>query len=160
MSLSLTSPEFKHDQSIPAKFTCQGENINPVLTFSEVPDKTASLVLIMDDPDAATDPDGPGKTFDHWILFNMKPDVTVINENTVPSSAVVGKNSAGINAYTGPCPPNGTHKYIFKLYALSTMLNLKAGETKAEVLKALAGHVLEQSELIGLYRKTKKLTFS
>ena len=154
--LELTSSEFSHEADIPAKFTCEGENINPKLEIDNVPKVAKSLVLIIDDPDAASEPAGIGKTFDHWIVFNISPDVSVIEEYSVPNGAIQGKNSAGNSAYTGPCPPTFKHRYYFKLYALDIELSLGESATKADVEAAMKGHVLEQAELIGLYEKQNK----
>ena len=131
---------------IPKKYTCQGEDINPLLKIEGIPQETVSLVLINDDPDA------PGGTWDHWIVINIAPTQTIA-ENSVPGTQ--GKNSWGRNDYGGPCPPSGTHRYFFKLYALDTQLNLSEGASKKEVENAIKGHILEQTELIGLYEKTQ-----
>lgn len=152
--MNISSEAFGHHQPIPSKYTCQGENINPPLTFSDVPQNTASLALLVDDPDAATDPDGPGKTFDHWVVFNIDPASSGVTENQAPKGGVVGKNTADGQKYTGPCPPNGTHRYFFKLYALDTKLDLDQSATKEDVQKAIEGHVLDEAELIGTYQKT------
>jgi Raf kinase inhibitor-like YbhB/YbcL family protein len=143
--MQLTSPAFQHNQMIPAKYTCQGEDINPVLLIKDIPSQSKSLVLMMDDPDA------PGSTWDHWIIFNIAPTIQRIEEDTAPGTQ--GKNSWGRNDYGGPCPPSGTHRYFFKLYALNQNLNLKEGVRKREVEQAMDGHVIEKAELIGLYKK-------
>jgi Raf kinase inhibitor-like YbhB/YbcL family protein len=153
VGIALSSPEFSHQADIPAKFTCEGENINPQLTIDRIPNAAKSLTLIMDDPDAAQEPAGIGKTFDHWVVFNIPADTTVINEGTAPPGAVQGSNSSGKLGYTGPCPPTFKHKYFFKLYALDNELELEEGASKVQVEKAMAGHILGQTELIGLYEK-------
>ena len=107
----------------------------------------------MDDPDAATDPDGPGKTFDHWVVFNISPDTTYIDENSCPPEAVQGKNGMGQNKYIGPAPPNGVHRYYFSLYELSDNLNLDVSATKEDVLKAIEPLVIGKAQLIGKYQK-------
>jgi Raf kinase inhibitor-like YbhB/YbcL family protein len=147
-SMKITSVAFPENQNIPAKFTCTGEDINPALTFSEVPHDAASLVLIMDDPDA------PMGTFVHWVVYNMKPTVTGIPENTKPEGTE-GKNGAGKRAYAGPCPPSGTHHYHFKLYALDAELEFPDPESvdKKAVEEKMQGHILDQAELIGLFSK-------
>lgn len=145
-SMLITSPSFAHNAMIPPKYTCQGEDINPPLEIAGLPPETQSLVLINDDPDA------PGATWDHWIVYNIDP-TEAIAENSVPG--LQGKNSWGRNAYGGPCPPSGTHRYFFKLYALDTRLNLKEGAGKKQVETAMQGHILEQAELIGLYKKSR-----
>jgi len=142
--MNLTSPEFAQNGMIPKKFTCQGEDINPTLEISEIPEDAVSLVLINDDPDA------PGKTWDHWIVFNIHP-TEIIEENSIPG--IQGKNSWGKNEYGGPCPPSGTHRYFFKLYALDTKLNLKEGASKLKVETAMEDYILDQATLIGVYKK-------
>lgn len=145
--MKISSPEFKNNELIPKKFTCQGENINPKLIFADVSKNAASLVLIMDDPDA------PAGTWVHWVLFNISPNTKEINENSVPDNAVQGLNSWPKNGYGGPCPPSGIHRYFFKLYALDTMLNLDKSATKKDVEKAMQGHIIAEAELMGLYKK-------
>jgi len=143
--MNITSPAFEHNQMIPAKYTCQGEDIAPPLAISDWPEATKSLALINDDPDA------PGGTWNHWIVWNITP-AGAIGENTVPG--VQGKNSWGRNDYGGPCPPGGTHRYFFKLTALDTELDLKEGASKDELERAMKGHILAEAELIGLYAKS------
>lgn len=145
--MKITSPVFEHNQDIPKKYTCQGEDVNPPLEISDVPSEAKSLVLIMDDPDA------PMGTWDHWIVWNINPEVKKIEENTTPEG-VVGENSWNKNNYGGPCPPSGKHRYFFKLYALDTKLTLKSNKGKKAVEKAMKNHILKQTELIGLYQKT------
>lgn len=143
--MKLTSPAFEHNQNIPKKFTCQGEDINPELNISEIPEGAKSLALIMDDPDA------PMGTWVHWVVFNIQPAAAQIKENSIPGKQ--GYNNFGRNDYGGPCPPSGTHRYFFKLYALDTLLNLKEGIKKEDIEKAMDGHILGKAELIGLYKK-------
>lgn len=146
--LAIQSPAFAHHASIPQKYTCQGEDLSPPLRFSDIPDGTQSLVLIMDDPDA------PRGTFDHWIVWNLLPQQNELKEGAF-ISALQGTNGFGERNYRGPCPPAGKpHRYFFKLYALDTILNLKEGESKGAVEKAMKGHVLEQAELIGTYQRS------
>jgi len=145
--MKLTSPAFSDNGHIPVKFTCQGDDVNPQLDILGVPAGTKSLVLIMDDPDA------PMGTWDHWIVFNIPPSTATIEEDSVPAGAVQGRNSWGKSSWGGPCPPSGTHRYMFKLYALDTMLELGPGAVKSDVHKAMSGHVLAQAELTGLYAK-------
>jgi Raf kinase inhibitor-like YbhB/YbcL family protein len=152
--LQITSPAFKNGESIPSKYTADGQDINPPLAISGVSMDAKSLVLIMDDPDAATDPKGPGKTFDHWVLFNIEPTVTKIDENSVPAGAIQGENGMGESAYIGPAPPTGTHTYFFRLYELSDRLNLDQTATKEDVLTALKPLLLNQAELVGTYQRT------
>lgn len=143
--MKITSPAFENQAPIPAKYTCQGEDISPPLAIADLPDNTASLALIVDDPDA------PMGTWDHWIVWNIKP-TSKIEENSAPGTP--GKNSWGRNDYGGPCPPSGTHRYFFKLYALDRELDLKAGATKAQLEAVMEGHILERAEAIGLYEKS------
>jgi hypothetical protein len=143
-SLTVTSPAFKNRDSIPAKYTCDGAGINPPVQIGDIPAGTKSLVLIVEDPDA------PGATFDHWVMWNIPPAAT-IQENSAPG--IQGSNSTGKNNYKGPCPPSGAHRYFFKVYALDTMLDLPAGSGKKAVEKAIKEHVLASGELIGLYQK-------
>ncbi|MBI5457142.1 YbhB/YbcL family Raf kinase inhibitor-like protein [Candidatus Kaiserbacteria bacterium] len=154
-TLTLTSPAFAHNGSIPSRFTCDGDRtISPELSLSSVPEGTKSLALIMDDPDVpkALKPDG---VFDHWILFNVPADTKSIQEGA--SAGTVGTNGAGKNAYTGPCPPPqyepSEHRYVFKLYALDSELALQADATKADVERAMEGHIIAQTELVGRYKR-------
>jgi hypothetical protein len=142
--MRLTSPEFEHQQSIPTKFSCDGDDVNPTLVFADLPADAQSLALIVDDPDA------PGKTWVHWVVYDM-PVVDRIEEDTVPG--LQGKNDFGRLDYGGPCPPGGEHRYFFKAYALNGKLNLSEGASKAEVEKAMEGKVLDQAELVGLYKR-------
>ena len=144
--LQITSAAFGHNQTIPRKYTCQGEDINPPLAITGIPPGTKSLALIMDDPDA------PGGNWDHWLVYNIVP-TSEIKENSVPGTQA--RNDFGRVNYGGPCPPPGTHRYFFKLYALDTTLVLKGAPSKEALEKAMQGHILEKSELIGLYQKTR-----
>jgi hypothetical protein len=144
--LKLTSPVFQDGGSIPSRFTCQGEDVSPPLKIDDIPEGSKSLVLIMDDPDA------PADTWDHWLVWNIPP-ARKIEENSVPKGAVQGRNSWGRSSYGGPCPPSGTHRYVFKLYALDTTLTLGEDARKGDVEKAMEGHILAQTSLTGLYRK-------
>jgi len=145
--MKLISTEFDHGEMIPAKFTSDGRNANPPLRIEGVPAGAVSLVLIVDDPDA------PGGTWDHWIVFNIPPDTAEIKEHSVPGTE--GTNSFGRLAYGGPSPPSGTHRYYFKLYALDRKLDLKEDAVKADVEKAMKGHILAQTELMGKYKKKR-----
>lgn len=145
-TLTISSPVFEHEGFIPGKYTCEGANINPPVTIKGIPKEALSLALIMDDPDA------PGGTFDHWIVWNIPP-TEVINENSL--SGVAALNSKGEYHYTGPCPPSGTHRYFFKIYALDTLLDLEEDANKQMVEQALQDHVIAYGELIGLYTKSK-----
>ncbi|MFA5410965.1 MAG: YbhB/YbcL family Raf kinase inhibitor-like protein [Candidatus Omnitrophota bacterium] len=142
--MKISSPEFAHNQLIPKKFACEGEDINPPLVIEDVPAKAKSLALIMDDPDA------PLGTWVHWVVFNL-PVIPRIEENSIPGKQ--GITNSGRKGYHGPCPPSGTHRYYFKVYALDTMLDLKEGISKGALEKAMQGHILAQAELIGLYKR-------
>src|SRR3989344_1529063 len=145
-SMQLTSSVFEHTTSIPSRFTCDGNDISPPLSWSNVPDGTKSLVLIMDDPDA-------GNTgWVHWVVFNMPPTLERIEEGKEPEG-VAGNNSWGRGGWGGPCPPTGTHRYFFKLYALDVMLDLPLGASKSDILAAMEGHMLAEAELIGKYKR-------
>ena len=146
--LILKSPAFENGAEIPSRYTCDGENINPTLIIENVPEGVKSLVLIMDDPDATG-----GATWDHWLLWNIPPETKEISENSVPAGAIQGKTSWGTNKYGGPCPPKGSspHRYIFKLYALDTVLDLTSDTNKADLEKAMEGRILSQKVLMGLY---------
>lgn len=157
MALQLTSSAFSNGDAIPTRYTAQGQNINPPLLISGVPVGTAALALIMDDPDAATDPKGPGKVFDHWVLINISPTIQKIEEGTVPDAAVEGKNSTGQSGYTGPNPPTGEHRYFFRLYALSSALPLDESADKRDVLEDSSSITLETAELMGTYQKGHEL---
>jgi Raf kinase inhibitor-like YbhB/YbcL family protein len=145
--LILRSPAFENNQLIPVKYTCDGDEVNPPLTIADAPKETRSLVLIVDDPDA------PAGTWDHWVVWNIPPTITKIDENTVPG--VEGKNTARTNSYDPPCPPSGTHRYFFKVYALDKALDLKPDSHKKDVEKAMQGHVLAKGELVGRYHRTR-----
>ncbi|MCK5305729.1 MAG: YbhB/YbcL family Raf kinase inhibitor-like protein [Candidatus Omnitrophica bacterium] len=140
----LTSPNFQNNGVIPAKFTCQGEDVNPTMVIDGTPEGTKSMALIVDDPDA------PGKTWVHWVVFDI-PAAQKIDENSVPGKQ--GVNDFGLRDYRGPCPPSGTHRYFFKIYALDKILGLKEGISKEELEEAIEGHVLDKVQLIGLYKK-------
>ena len=153
LRMKLSSSAFQEGKVIPSLYTCEGKNINPPLEINGVPPNTKSLVLICDDPDVPKTlrPDG---TYDHWVVFNIPPNVHKITENSTPPG-VTGRNTAHQNKYTGPCPPDREHRYFFKLYALDKMLDLPAGATKKEVEKAMHGHIIAQTQLMGRYEKGK-----
>ena len=143
--LQIISPAFKDNEYIPKKFTCDGEDINPSLLIKNVPSGAKSLTLIVDDPDA------PGGTWVHWTVWNIDPSTTSIPENNVPAGSVEGTTDFGTPGYRGPCPPSGTHRYFFKLYALDTNLDLDSSALASDIEAAMDGHILASSELIGLY---------
>ncbi|OGX14951.1 MAG: hypothetical protein A2166_03675 [Omnitrophica WOR_2 bacterium RBG_13_41_10] len=142
--MEITSPTFKHNEYIPAKYTCEGQDINPELVITGVPEGSKSLALIMDDPDA------PIGVWVHWVVFDI-PIVSRIAENSVPGK--LGITNSGKKDYHGPCPPSGVHHYFFKIYALDAQLNLKEGITKGQLEKAMQGHIVAQAELLGLYKR-------
>ncbi len=144
-SISITSSSFKAGGDIPAKFTCDGTNVSPALQIGGVPNEAKSLVLIVDDPDA------PRGLFTHWIIWNIDPKTTRVAENSAPAAGVQGTNDFGKRNYGGPCPPSGTHRYFFKIFALDTKLELKPNARRAELDAAMRGHVLAQGELMGRY---------
>lgn len=146
--LILKSSAFKNGDTIPAKHTCDGDNVNPLLEIRNIPTSTKSLAIVVDDPDATR-----GGTWDHWLVWNIEPKTQYVSEDNVPFGAVQGKNSGGRERYDGPCPPRGNppHRYMFKVFALDTVLDLPAGSAKADLEKAMAGHVLDQANLMGLY---------
>mgnify|MGYP001117359225 CR=1 FL=1 len=156
MSLTLTSPVFQHQGEIPAKYTCEGRDISPALSWSGVPGGARSLVLIVDDPDAP-DPKAPLMTWVHWVLYNVDPAAAGLPEaveaSALPAGTREGVNDWGRTGYGGPCPPIGRHRYFHKLYALDTMLADLRQPTKAALEKAMRGHILAQSTLIGTYQK-------
>ena len=152
--LTVTSDAFASGQSIPNKYSCIGRNISPPLAWNEPPAGTQSFTLIMDDPDA------PVGTWVHWVLYNiplakrdLQEDLPITGKSMDPNAIYVGKNSSGNIGYDGPCPPSGTHRYIFKLFALDTTINLLPGATKEQVLKEMDGHILAQGELVGTFSK-------
>jgi Raf kinase inhibitor-like YbhB/YbcL family protein len=144
-SISITSPAFQGGGDIPAKFTCNGTNVSPELQISGVPKEAKSLVLIVDDPDA------PRGLFTHWIVWDIDPKTTQVAENSAPAGAVQGTNDFGKRNYGGPCPPSGTHRYFFKIFALDTKLDLKPSARRAELDAAMRGHILAQGELMARY---------
>jgi Raf kinase inhibitor-like YbhB/YbcL family protein len=156
MSLSLTASGFGADGAIPASHTCDGANISPALSWSGLPDGTRSLALVVDDPDAP-DPAAPKLTWVHWVLYNIPPQAGGLPEGVEPAALPPGTRE-GLNdwqrtGYGGPCPPIGTHRYFHKLYALDTVLPDLGKPTKAQLEQAMQGHVLQQAELVGRYRR-------
>ena len=146
--LKLDSPKFSDGKKIPRKYGYTNKNINPPLEISGVPDKTESLALVMDDPDAM---EPAGKIWDHWVIWNISPEIEIIEEDDVPRGAVEGKNDYKKLGYGGPNPPDKEHTYIFKLYALDTKLDLKQGSTKDDLEDAMKGHILDKTKLTGTY---------
>ena len=146
--MKIESVDFPDSDSIPALYTCDGKDVNPELILSGVPGEAKTLALIMDDPDA------PMGTWVHWLLWNVPVETFRILVNTVPTGAVQGRNSWGKSKYGGPCPPSGTHRYFFKLYALDTRLQLDEQAGVKELEKSIANHILEKAELMGTYSRT------
>lgn len=145
--LTLTSPAFGEGERIPARYTCDGADEPPPLTWTDIPTGVATYALVMDDPDA------PGQTWVHWVLFNIPEDIRELPDGETSSAGVGGENSWGDIGYGGPCPPDGEHRYFFKLYALDVELDLAAGADKDALLGAIEGHVLAQGQLMGTYER-------
>jgi Raf kinase inhibitor-like YbhB/YbcL family protein len=156
MSFTLSSTAFRDQGEIPSRYTCEGEDVSPPLSWSSPPAGTKSLALIVDDPDAP-DPKAPLMTWVHWVLYNLPPAAGDLDEGVgrqaLPSGAGAGTNDWKREPYGGPCPPIGRHRYFHKLYALDTMLTDLSAPTKAELEKAMEGHVIGRAELIGTYQK-------
>ena len=146
MEMTITSPAFMEGEAVPLKFSCDGDNLSPELIWSGIPEGTASLVFIMDDPDA------PVGLWVHWVLFNLPANSSGLAEGAT-GQGVDGLNSWGETGYGGPCPPGGTHRYFHKLYALDVTLELESGATKDAVEAAMEGHILSQTELMGTYTR-------
>ncbi|WP_456443630.1 YbhB/YbcL family Raf kinase inhibitor-like protein [Caldithrix abyssi] len=150
--MKLISSAFEEGGMIPSIYTCDGQDVSPPLRWSDVPQETRSFALICDDPDA------PMGTWVHWVIYNI-PDTTRSLPEAIPSSerldngTLQGKNDFKRYGYGGPCPPGGTHRYFFKLYALDTKLDLPAGATKAQLLKAMNGHIVGEAQLMGKYSR-------
>jgi len=142
--LTISSPAFKNNGFIPAKYTCDGDDVNPPLNIEGIPKEAQSLVLIVDDPDA------PAGTWDHWIVWDIPP-IQKIEENSTPGTQ--GLNDFRRRSYGGPCPPSGTHRYFFKVYALDTKLRLDPNSRKKGVESAMKGHIIAQGQIIGLYKR-------
>jgi Raf kinase inhibitor-like YbhB/YbcL family protein len=150
MSLSLESPAFNNNSQIPQQYSCDGKDVSPALSWQHPPQNTKSYVLIVDDPDA------PSGNWVHWVLFNIPAQVrSLASAAETPVGAVSGRNSWGQSGYRGPCPPNGTHRYLFKLYALDTVLYLDSAANKQDVMTAMKGHILETTELRGSYTRNR-----
>ena len=150
--MTLTSTAFDHEAAIPQRFSCDGDDVSPALSWAGVPEGTESFAFIVDDPDA------PGGTFVHWVYFNIPSDTTELPEG-VPTvdrpsqGGVQGQNNFRRTGYGGPCPPGGTHRYFFNLYALDTTVDLEPGAGKVDLMAAMDGHVLAQAQLMGTYTR-------
>jgi hypothetical protein len=152
MDIALTSSAFEEGEMIPRRFTCDGADVSPPLKWESVPEGARSIAIICDDPDA------PMGTFVHWVLYDLPPDVTELPESvpnapTLPNGATQGTSDFGRMGYGGPCPPGGTHRYFFKIYAVDEKIGLPPGASKADVLNAMEGHIRAQGQLMGKYRR-------
>ena len=154
MDITITSSAFEDGGMIPLKYTCDGNNISPPLKWQGIPAKTKSIAIICDDPDA------PMGTFVHWVLFNLPPETEGLDENfpdeeTFPDGARQGITDFGKTGYGGPCPPSGTHRYFFKIYALDTKVDMASIADKPALIKAMEGHLLARGRLMGRYERQK-----
>jgi Raf kinase inhibitor-like YbhB/YbcL family protein len=150
--MQIFSPAFKPGEKIPSKYSCEGMDASIPLVWKDIPEETKSLALIMDDPDA------PVGVWVHWVVFNIPPTCTGFQENMARETrsadgTLQGQNSCGQVGYSGPCPPGGTHRYFFKLYALDCTLDVNAGARKDELLKSMAGHILQEAQMLGTYTR-------
>lgn len=145
--MKISSPAFENGQSIPQKYTCDGEGISPPLEFTEVPDGAESLVLIVDDPDA------PAGLFTHWIVFNIPANAPGIEEGGLPVDSIEGGNSSAAIGYTPPCPPDGSHRYMFKLYALDSVLVIDEGVSQKALEDEMTGQIIDEALLVGNYQR-------
>jgi len=152
MDIKITSPAFEHESLIPPKYTCDGADMSPPLQWQAVPEGTKSIALICDDPDA------PAGIWVHWVIFGLPADTKELAENippdkTLPNGAKQGTSDFGKIGYGGPCPPSGTHRYFFKVYALDAQIDLPAGARKSQLLDAMKGHILAEGQLMGKYKR-------
>src|SRR5882762_2072652 len=152
MTIKVTSTAFNDGEMIPKKYTCDSENVSPPLAWAGVPANAKSIALIADDPDA------PGKTWVHWVVYDLPTSVTSLPENVAKAEQLPGGGKQGTNdfkkiGYGGPCPPSGTHRYYFKLYALNAETSLKPGATKEQLQQAMAGNIIAQGQLLGRYKR-------
>ena len=159
MTLKVTSSAFQQGGSIPSQYTCEGKDISPPLAWSGTPSSAKSIAMIVDDPDAPN-PAKPQRVYVHWVVYNIPAATASLSENAsksgMPKGAVQGKNDWGKAEYGGPCPPIGRHRYFFKVYALDSELTGLSGATKADVERAMKGHIVDQGELMGTYQKAKR----
>ncbi len=144
--MKIRSTVFEDGGAIPSRYTCDAENINPTLEIGDIPKEAESLALIMEDPDA------PVGTWIHWLKWNLPPDLSFIDESSDPGG-ISGRGSAGNLSYIGPCPPDGVHRYFFRIFALDTVLDLAGGSSKIDLMNAMSGHILAEGELMGTYQK-------
>ncbi len=151
-AMELKSSAFENNEMIPKLYTCDGKDVSPPLNWNDIPEKTKSLALICDDPDA------PRGIWVHWVVYSIKSvskelPAKVLHQEIMPNGAIQGINDFGKIGYGGPCPPGGTHRYFFKLYALDSMLDLEPGATKKQLLQAMEGHIISEAQLIGKYKR-------
>lgn len=149
-AMTLSSPAFAEGGTIPAKYTCDGADVRPPLRIAGVPRNARSLAVVVEDPDA------PGGTFVHWVAWNIDPRTATLPEKAVPAGAVTGRNDFGTTGYRGPCPPSGTHRYFFRLFALDTALSLPAGADRTRLNAAMKGHIVARAECMGRYGRTPR----
>lgn len=147
ITFALRSTAFSHNGHIPVKYTCEGEDINPPLELTGIPDEAKSIALIVEDPDA------PHGVFDHWIVWNISPSEAIAEKS---NAGISGRNSFGKIGYGGPCPPSGVHRYFFRAYALDSQIDLLGGAGKQDLLDAMKGHIIGTAELMGQYSKKNK----
>lgn len=152
MEIKLKSRAFENEGMIPEKYTCDGDDISPPLSWESVPEGTKSIALICDDPDA------PAGTWVHWVVYNLPPEIRTLEENITPERSMENGGIQGMNdsqkiGYGGPCPPGGTHRYFFKIFALDAKVDLTPGATKSQLLIAMEGHILAKEDLIGKYSR-------
>jgi Raf kinase inhibitor-like YbhB/YbcL family protein len=145
--LTISSPAFENNSPIPDTYTCKGRNISPPLLIGNIPASAKSLALVLEDPDA------PSGIFVHWVMWNITPGTREISENSSPRGVQQGLNDFRKHGYIGPCPPSGTHRYFFKIYALDTLLRLQSGAAKKDLEKAMKGHIIDQASLTGLFQR-------
>jgi Raf kinase inhibitor-like YbhB/YbcL family protein len=148
-TLKISSDSFNNNEIIPSVYTCEGENINPPLRINTIPEGSEYFALIVEDPDA------PKGVFTHWIAWNIPPS-HLIDEHSL-TGGIEGLNDYGVHHYMGPCPPSGTHRYLFKIYALDSKIDLENSSSKEALEKAMQGHIIAYGELIGLYKKVKEV---
>lgn len=153
MDIKISSPAFQDGEMIPKLYSCEDKNISPPVNWDNVPTGTMSIAIIMDDPDA------PVGTWVHWVIYNISPDTLKLEqavpaEKVLPNGAYQGRNDWGRIGYGGPCPPGGTHRYFFKIFALDTEPDLKPGMNKKELLKAIDGHIISEGKIIGKYKRS------
>jgi Raf kinase inhibitor-like YbhB/YbcL family protein len=145
--MKLTSPSFQNGQPLPETCAYRGKNLSPTLTMENIPGETKSLALIVDDPDASVG------NWNHWLVWNIAPSTTHIGEGKIPAAATIGRNDFGNNQFDGPAPPSGTHRYVFKLFALNKTLDIKTGASRDQLLAVIKGDVIAEAELMGTFAK-------